>query len=1411
MPLLNEHGKPESYIAIRTDITHRKMQQLRDGLARAVGETLTSALQINELLDEVVNLIYDALGYEGVALYEPDQSGTSLHVTASKGEQLQSMRNLGQKLPLDAPDCIVAESVRIGEATLWHNDSAGGMKAEAALPLMVGNQLVGVLYARHKQVDHFDNDEIQTLKIVSNQVTIALSNARQTESTQSLYRTIERLVTAQDPQEMLDVFIESVRDSGVRASIFRTIYDENDKPRFAEVIAAYNAYIPVGGRFDLDSAIGRILTARPNEMIVVEDVSQGHAAIDSKLQEVLNGNKITALTLIPLTTSTGRWVGTIQLSWFEVYKLPQHLTQLYAVLAPQLATILDSRWLAIEMALAQEETERLYKASARISEAQTEQEIVDVMYEVGATDAIVSMSLALYDTGERDTAKTFTVVGNRRNDGVVLTGITGSIEELPLTRLISREAATVLNDIANDPRVDDVTRDYLLNLGTKAIIAQPLVINGRWLGVLTMASGEPYYHPHSLIRFMETMGEQIASVLDRFSLVRQTQVRARELETVAEVSASASQNLELGDLLQNVADLVKERFNLYHAHIYLLNDAEDRLVLTAGAGAVGRQMVKEKRTIPFNAPQSLVATAARENRGVTVNDVKQNPNFLPHPLLPSTRSEMAVPMRVGSKVIGVLDVQSDKVDRFTDNDIQVKTILAEQVAVAVQNARLFKQTHERLQDLAMTNRISEIMRSTDNLQVVHEQVMEIVRETFHATGATFMFYNPKTQSWSASSGMGDISTEQVELYTKQTENVGLVLAGIPEGEVFALSDSSSIAESDESYRALRSKSLMLMPFYHNGAPVAAITLLYTDEPHFFTEEELVLARNLSSQISTGISRQVAALALMASEEQMRGITDTIPGTIYQFEVDDNQWKMNYVSSGIKSLCGLEADAIVADFRTLMAVFHEDDLHPFMESIKAVIGKNQEWAFVGRFRHAETGEIRWWQGRSVPAVLEGGRRVHNGVLLDITERKEAELQLAKRAAELRTVSEISIEASTSFDVQAMIQMMVDQVKERFDLYHVHMYLLNEEGDELQLAAGFGEPGRIMKERGHRISLNAPTSIVARTARELRSTIVNDVFKTEGFLPNAMLPATRAEMAIPLIASNKLVGVLDLQSTQPGRFTDEDLNINTVLGGQIAVAIANARAYAEIEKQAEREHQTAERLREVDRLKSQFLANMSHELRTPLNSIIGYSEVLLDGVDGDLPEEAVEDVGAIHESGKHLLTLINEILDLAKIESKQMKLDMVMINTDDFMAEIHKAAQILVKNKPVEINLEKEGETGPIHADKVRLRQIMWNLVSNAVKFTEQGSVTIKYSQQDDMVHVKIVDTGIGMEADKIGLIFERFSQVDGSSTRRAGGTGLGLTITQQLVQMHGGDITVESVAGEGSTFTFTMPVYAESIA
>jgi signal transduction histidine kinase len=236
------------------------------------------------------------------------------------------------------------------------------------------------------------------------------------------------------------------------------------------------------------------------------------------------------------------------------------------------------------------------------------------------------------------------------------------------------------------------------------------------------------------------------------------------------------------------------------------------------------------------------------------------------------------------------------------------------------------------------------------------------------------------------------------------------------------------------------------------------------------------------------------------------------------------------------------------------------------------------------------------------------------------------------------------------------------------------------------------------------------------------------------------------------------------------------------------------------------ETAERLREMDRLKSEFLANMSHELRTPLNSIIGYAEIMLMGIDGGLDPETLEDVQAIYKNSRHLLHLINDVLDLAKIEAGHLTLEFEKVEVKSLIEEVsHRAAGLLV-NKPVTLSVEVEEGIPAIEADRVRLNQILDNIASNAAKFTDEGEIVLRASAGDDgWISFEVEDTGVGIDEESLDKIFERFQQVDGSSAKRAEGTGLGLAIMRHLVEMHGGTVKVQSQVGRGSIFTVRLPV------
>ncbi|NJN54107.1 MAG: GAF domain-containing protein [Anaerolineae bacterium] len=419
-----------------------------------------------------------------------------------------------------------------------------------------------------------------------------------------------------------------------------------------------------------------------------------------------------------------------------------------------------------------------------------------------------------------------------------------------------------------------------------------------------------------------------------------------------------------------------------------------------------------------------------------------------------------------------------------------------------------------------------------------------------------------------------------------------------------------------------------------------------------------------------------------------------------------------------------------------------------------------------------------------------------------QTQDALSEQERLTAELETVAQVSTVASTILESDALLQAVVDLSKTSFNLYHVHIYLLNETGRKLILKAGAGNVGRLMALEGREISIETD-SLISRAARTRQGVMENNVRQNGRFSAPSLLPNTQAEMAVPMILGDKLIGVLDLQADKVDSFTAEDLKIQRTLASQIAIAIENARQYAE-------QVETSKKLREVDQLKSEFLASMSHELRTPLNSIIGFADVLLEGLDGDLNERMEEDVRLIRESGRHLRELIGDILDMSKIEAGRMELRYEDVDMRQMANDILATAQPLAQQKNLDMYLDIDDTVSTVRIDRTRIRQVLWNIMGNAIKFTEKGSVSLSMHNEGSHLLIAIRDTGIGIKEENIPIVFEQFRQIDGGLNRAASGTGLGMPITKKLVEIHGGDIWIESVYGQGSTFFFTLPYEAPII-
>jgi signal transduction histidine kinase len=297
--------------------------------------------------------------------------------------------------------------------------------------------------------------------------------------------------------------------------------------------------------------------------------------------------------------------------------------------------------------------------------------------------------------------------------------------------------------------------------------------------------------------------------------------------------------------------------------------------------------------------------------------------------------------------------------------------------------------------------------------------------------------------------------------------------------------------------------------------------------------------------------------------------------------------------------------------------------------------------------------------------------------------------------------------------------------------------------------------------------------------------------------------RAALVAPMLREGTAIGSIGLCKIEAGAFTPRHVEILEAFAAQAVIAIENVRLFTEIQEKSRQ-------LEIASQHKSQFLANMSHELRTPLNAIIGYTEMMADGLYGDVSEKAQGVLERVQNNGRHLLGLINDVLDLSKIEAGQLVLAIEEYSVADMVATVLSATESLAKGKGLTLGSDVPAGLPTGSGDARRLTQVLLNLVGNAIKFTDQGSVEVRARQAGERFELSVVDSGFGIAPEDQAKIFEEFQQVDNTSTRKKGGTGLGLSISRRIVELHGGRITVESEVGKGSTFKVTVPIHAAPV-
>jgi signal transduction histidine kinase/CheY-like chemotaxis protein len=421
--------------------------------------------------------------------------------------------------------------------------------------------------------------------------------------------------------------------------------------------------------------------------------------------------------------------------------------------------------------------------------------------------------------------------------------------------------------------------------------------------------------------------------------------------------------------------------------------------------------------------------------------------------------------------------------------------------------------------------------------------------------------------------------------------------------------------------------------------------------------------------------------------------------------------------------------------------------------------------------------------------------------------ERTAELARSVEELRALGEVSQTVNSTLDLETVLSAIVTKATQLSGTETGTMYVFNESNHEYELCASYGMTESLIesiKDQHAGISEALARAIERRQPmqtpdlREELPSEARDVILRAGYL---------ARLVVPLLAADQIVGALVVRRKAPGQFPKNTIELLQTFAVQSVLAIQNARLFSELEEKS-RQLETA------NQHKSQFLASMSHELRTPLNAIIGLTDVLVSNPARFGTDKALDPLRRVHRAGTHLLGLINQVLDLSKIEAGKLDLLLENVSILPLVEEVIGTARPLAEQNKNSLAVECPRDLPPIEADAMRLRQIILNLLSNACKFTKSGNIKLQVRRAlhegQHFVEIAVIDTGIGMTAAQMSCLFEEFSQADASIERQYGGTGLGLAITRRLCQMMGGDVTVTSEPGKGSTFIVRLPFAAARV-